>query len=113
MGQKERVYRDVAGWVHQLSTLQFDKIGSLYCRWNASRSPILGDFYLGPVSDFQFAHDYRQEYDISRGPYDSIRDYLQGIVELYPAETLDPRQHKRSHFWDLFKDFRIPGNNAL
>jgi hypothetical protein len=31
MGQKERVYRDVAGWVHQLSTLQFDKIGSLYC----------------------------------------------------------------------------------
>jgi hypothetical protein len=44
MLQKERVYRDVAGWVHQLSTLQFDKIGSLYCRWNAFRSPILGDF---------------------------------------------------------------------
>jgi hypothetical protein len=46
IGQKERVYRDVAGWVHQLSTLQFDKIGSLYCRWKANRSPILGDFYL-------------------------------------------------------------------
>lgn len=30
--QKERVYRDIADWVHQLSTLQFDKIGSLYCR---------------------------------------------------------------------------------
>jgi hypothetical protein len=43
---------DVAGWVHQLSNLQFDKIGSLYCRWNASRSPIIGDFYLGPASDF-------------------------------------------------------------
>jgi hypothetical protein len=109
MLQKERVYRDVAGWVHQLSTLQFDKIGSLYCRWNAFRSPILGDFYLGPASDVQFAHDYRQEYDIFRGPYDSIRDYLQGVVELYQAETLDPRQHKRSHFWDLFTDFESQG----
>ena len=109
MLQKERVYRDVAGWVHQLSTLQFDKIGSLYCRWNTCRSPILGDFYLGPASDFQFAHDYRQEYDIPRGPYNSVRDYLQGIVDLYQVETLDPRQHKRSQFWDLFNDFESEG----
>jgi hypothetical protein len=107
--QKERVYRDVADRVHQLSTLQFDKIGSLYCRWNAFRNPILGDFYLGPASDFQFAHDYRQEDDIPRGPFDSVRDYLQGIVEIYQAETLDPRQHKRSYFWDLFNDFESQG----
>jgi hypothetical protein len=109
MRQKERVYRDVAGWVHQLSTLQFDKIGSLYCRWNPFRNPILGDFYLGPASDFQFAYDYRQEYDIPRGPYDSVRDYLRGIVEIYQAETSDPRQHKRCHFWDLFNDFESQG----
>ncbi|KUJ14134.1 uncharacterized protein LY89DRAFT_751839, partial [Mollisia scopiformis] len=109
MGQKQRVYRNVARWVHQLSTLRFDKIGSLYCRWNPLRNPILSDFYLGPSSDFQFAYDYRQEYNIPRGPYDSVRDYLRGFVEIYQAETLDPRQHKRSQFWDLFNDFESQG----
>jgi hypothetical protein len=109
IGAKTRLLHDVASWVHQLSTLRFDKIGSLYCRWNPTRNPIMEDFYLGPLSDFQFAYDYRQEYDIPRGPFDSIRDYLRAVTEIYQAETLDPRQHQRSQFWDLFHELESQG----
>jgi hypothetical protein len=34
---------------------------------------------------------------------------LRAVTEIYQAETLDPRQHQRSQFWDLFHELESQG----
>jgi Phosphotransferase enzyme family len=107
MESKLRLHRTVADWIHQLSALRFDKIGSVYR--NRSQPTNQSTVLLGPLSDIEFALDYRQDYHIPLGPYDSLRDYLKAFTEIYEAETLDPRQQQRSRFWDLFRDLKNQG----
>lgn len=105
---KLKLHRTVADWLHQLSMLRFDKIGSIYKNPNQLPGEKFSVF-LGPLSDVDFALDYRLEYHIPLGPYDSLRDYLRAFTDLYEAEGLDPRQKQRSRFWDLFRELKKQG----
>lgn len=59
---KSRLHRTVADWVHQLSMLRFNMIGSVYTNQNQPTGGF--SVFLGPLSDVYFALDYRLEYHI-------------------------------------------------
>jgi hypothetical protein len=65
---KECLNMTVAGWVDQLSRLQFDSIGSLYCEWNPTADNYL-EFKLGPVAADYFLGPWRMERQAFQGPF--------------------------------------------
>ncbi|KAI9707006.1 MAG: hypothetical protein M1820_004594 [Bogoriella megaspora] len=92
MGQsiEESLNRTIAEWVHQLSQLHFDRIGSLYREWDP-RKPDHLSFKLGPVTSDHFLGPWRTEKEIFRGPFQNEAQYYRSIVELNLADILDSR----------------------
>ncbi|KAF9630376.1 putative aminoglycoside phosphotransferase protein [Lasiodiplodia theobromae] len=97
MEQKMKLARTVADWMHQLSTLRFDKIGSIY-RGRTKPATSKTDFKVGPIVDQTFMRDWRLEYKLHRGPYTSIEQYLRALIDVNLAEVIDPRQKQRFEF---------------
>lgn len=97
MEQKTKLAETLADWMHQLSTLRFDKIGSVYRRRKMPATS-KDDFKVGPIVDMTFMADWRLEYRIHRGPYNSIEQYFGALVDVSLADVIDPRQKARSEF---------------
>lgn len=97
MEQKTKLAHTLADWMHQLSTLRFDKIGSIYRR-RQHPATIKDDFKVGPIIDQTFMADWRLEYKLYCGTYTSIEHFLRAIVDANLADATDPRQKQRSEF---------------
>ena len=88
---KQELTRTVANWMDQLSRLEFDKIGSLYCRQIAGQM----EFYLGPTLHSRLYEGYRLLYDTPRGPFDSLRAFYDAVLDLTKKHVNDPRHSAR------------------
>lgn len=91
MATKLQIARTVAEWVHQLSKLTFDKIGSLYIDWDTPNPT----FKLGRVVDVDFFRGRRLAYKVFRGPFRDIEQYYHSVIELQLQEIHDPVQRTR------------------
>ena len=89
---KQELTKTVANWVDQISRLKFDTIGSLYCRQRADQM----EFYMGPCLHARLFEGDRLLYDIPRGPFESIRSFLDAVLESTERHVNDPR-HKARH----------------
>ncbi|KAJ9665285.1 hypothetical protein H2201_004577 [Coniosporium apollinis] len=96
---REQLHKTAADWVDQLSKLRFDKIGSLYCRWDQP-SYDLTAFILGPVVHAEFYPDFRLQYGVFRGPFRSLADFYRSIIRVYELEAQDQRQKDRALYWE-------------
>lgn len=97
MEQKKKLAETLADWMHQLSTLRFDKIGSVYRR-REHPAHSKADFKTGPIVDQTFMADWRLEYKLHRGPYTSIEQYFRSLIDVNFLDAIDPRQKKRSEY---------------
>lgn len=97
MEQKTKLAETLADWMHQLSTLRFNKIGSIYRR-RLKPATSKDDFKVGPIVEMTFMADWRLEYRLYRGPYTSIEQYFGALVDVNLADVTDPRQKARSEF---------------
>ncbi|CAG8950698.1 hypothetical protein HYFRA_00002908 [Hymenoscyphus fraxineus] len=75
----------VAGWLHQLESLKFDKIGSIFCDWEK------GTFDVGRVVDPFFMYAGRVGEDFHRGPYKDLREFLMAKLDLTLKMCRDPK----------------------
>jgi len=94
----KRLHLTVADWVDQLARLTFDQIGSLYCRWDQP-SPDYSDFHLGPVSYSAFFPDFRPQYKVFRGPFETLAEFYRAIIRVNLLEVLDEHQKNRTLYW--------------
>ncbi|KAK0609873.1 Altered inheritance of mitochondria protein 9 [Lasiodiplodia hormozganensis] len=97
MEQKTKLAHTLADWMHQLSTLRFGKIGSVYRR-RLKPATSKNDFKVGPIVDMAFMADWRLSYKLHRGPYTSIEQFLRAIIDVNHADVLEGRQKMRSDF---------------
>ncbi|KAF4546233.1 Aminoglycoside phosphotransferase [Lasiodiplodia theobromae] len=104
MEQKIKIAETLADWMHQLSLLRFDKIGSIYRR-RLKPATSKDDFKVGPIIEQTFMADWRLEYNLHRGPYTSIEQYFGALVDVNLADVIDPRQRARSEFCAALKEF--------
>ncbi|KAL1630327.1 hypothetical protein SLS56_004999 [Neofusicoccum ribis] len=97
MEQKTHLADTLADWMHQLATLRFDKIGSVY---RHRKQPASGkeDFKVGPIIDQTYMADWRLEYKVHRGPFASTEQFFRSLVDVNLYDVIDPRQKKRSEF---------------
>lgn len=103
---KENLCRTIAEWVHQLSELRFDRIGSLYQEWDPD-SPNYLTFQLGPATTDHFLGPWRTEKRVSRGPFENEAQLFRSIAELNLADILDPRQLELAkRAWKKEEDFK-------
>jgi hypothetical protein len=98
--RKVAVVRQVADWSHQLYSLKFDAIGSLYRQWNPDEPEFL-EFKVGPSVSWSFWGPWRHEYKVPRGPFSSLAEYYNALVMTTLAEVQDPRQR------DLAREYYI------
>ncbi|KAI9873666.1 MAG: Phosphotransferase enzyme [Pleopsidium flavum] len=91
MATKLQIARTVAEWVHQLSKLTFDRIGSLYIDWDTPKPT----FKLGRVVDADFFRGRRLAYKVFRGPFRDIEQYYRSVIELQLQEIHDPTERTR------------------
>lgn len=88
MSTKLHIAKTVAEWVHQLSKLTFDKIGSLYIDWD-SQEPT---FKLGRTVDIELFRGRRLAYKVFRGPFRDVEQYYRSVIESQLQEIHDPAQ---------------------
>lgn len=100
---REQLHKTAADWVDQLSKLKFDKIGSLYCRWDQP-SYDLTAFILGPVVHAEFYPDFRLQYGVFRGPFRSLADFYRSVIRVHELEAQDQRQKDRALYWETHSD---------
>lgn len=95
---KVELHKTVADWVHQLSQLSFDKMGSIYRRWDL---PITDKdaFVVGPMNDWEFTADIRLDLDFYRGPFTSKEHYFNSLIGMRIAEAADPRLKERADYF--------------
>ncbi|KAI9692851.1 MAG: hypothetical protein M1822_004845 [Bathelium mastoideum] len=107
---KESLNGTIAEWVHQLSQLQFDRIGSLYREWDPRKPDYLA-FKLGPVTSDHFLGPWRTEKEIFRGPFQNEAQLYRSIVELALADILDSRHLDLAHrAWAEEQGFGLVSN---
>ncbi|KAH7042090.1 hypothetical protein B0J12DRAFT_674684 [Macrophomina phaseolina] len=104
--QKKKVAQTLADWMHQLSMLRFDEIGSVYRRWDEPDRGKAG-FKVGPIIDQAFMADWRIEYKIHRGPYSSYQTFFRSLVDASLFEAVDLRQRKRSEYCAALEELSI------
>ncbi|KKY27805.1 putative aminoglycoside phosphotransferase [Diplodia seriata] len=95
--QKTKLAHTLADWMHQLSMLRFNKIGSIYRR-REKPATSKSDFKVGPIVEQPFMADWRLEYKVHRGPYTSVEQYFRALVDVNHFDALDPRQRLRSEY---------------
>ena len=76
----------VAQWVDEMSRLQTNQIGSVYLWWTHSEL----EFYIGPSVHSRFSENRRRSYSINRGPFSSIWDYYDAVLDIQRQELEDP-----------------------
>ncbi|KAI0002625.1 phosphotransferase enzyme family-domain-containing protein [Xylariaceae sp. FL0662B] len=92
--QKIDIGRQLASWVHQLSRLRFDSIGSIFPPSPHSTSA----YHLGSPIMEQFMVDWRPEYKTPTRdpgnwrPHPSAWSFARAFVDTVSAETNDERQ---------------------
>jgi hypothetical protein len=94
-GAKERLNATIADWVHELSMLQYDVIGSLYRQWDPTKDNYL-DFHLGPVTTDYFLGPWRTEKPVFKGPFRNEAELYRAVVILNLQDILDPKQVSRA-----------------
>ena len=77
---------NVAQWVDEMSRLQCDKIGGLYLQWTNSDM----EFFIGPSISHHFTENRRLTYNVNRGPFESIWDYYDALIDVQKQEFEDP-----------------------
>lgn len=103
---KEKLAKQVAEYVDELSRLSFDKVGGLYIDWD-SMEP---DFQIGPMVDLPFLKNRRLSYDIHRGPFNSLEEYYASVIEFQLADVKDPAHKQLLKTRDPGKRSRACGN---
>ena len=84
---KKELAKTAANWVNQISKHKFDKIGSLYFRQTASQM----QFYMGPTLQSRLYEGDRLLYDVPRGPFNSLCDYFDAVIESTERHMNDPK----------------------
>lgn len=88
MNTKLQIARSVAEWVHELSKLVFEKIGSLYIDWdNPERC-----FKLGRLVHGEFICGERLGYRVYRGPFRDTEQFYRSVIDIQLQNVLDPIQ---------------------
>ncbi|MCJ1258295.1 hypothetical protein MMC24_006127 [Lignoscripta atroalba] len=85
-----RLVRQVAGWMDELSRIQTDKIGGLYLRWTDTDM----EFYIGRIVHMLFYQSRRLLYSINRGPFVTLEDFYDAILDVQQQELNDSYNHK-------------------
>lgn len=94
---KQELTRTVASWVDQFSRLEFNKIGSLYCRQRAGQM----EFYMGYTLHSRLYEGDKLLYDVPRGPFESLRTYLDAVLESTERHFNDPKHSARHELEDV------------
>ncbi|MCJ1397082.1 hypothetical protein MMC11_000274 [Xylographa trunciseda] len=81
-----QIAKQVAAWQDELSKITYDKIGGLYVRW----MPKTIEFFIGPPPDSSFSMNRRLLYDFNSGPYSSLAEFYDALLQLNLLETHDP-----------------------
>lgn len=100
---KERFNGTIADWIHELSMLHFDVIGSLYRQWDPIKNDYL-DFRLGPVTTDCFLRPWRTERPVFEGPFRNEAELYRAIVILNLQDILDPKQMRHARRAWVSKD---------
>lgn len=88
---KQKLSRTVANWMDQLSRLQFNQIGSLYCRPRDCQM----EFYMGPTLHSRLYEGDRLLHDVDRGPFESLHALLDAVLDSTQRHINDPRHSAR------------------
>jgi len=91
MNAKLHIARSVAEWVHELSMLVFDKIGSLYIDWDSPEPR----FKLGRLVHGEFICGDRLGYRVYRGPFRDTEQFYRSVIDIQLQDILDPIQRTR------------------
>lgn len=91
MPTKLHIARQVAEWVHQLSKLTFDKIGSLYIDWEVPEPT----FKLGRLVHGGFFTGERLGYMVYRGPFRDTDQFYRSVIDIQLQDILNPIQRTR------------------
>ncbi|MCJ1395885.1 hypothetical protein MMC18_008771 [Xylographa bjoerkii] len=81
-----QITRQVAAWQDELSRITCDRIGGLYIRW----MPETIEFFIGSAPDGRFSMNRRLLYDVSLGPYSTLVESYDALLQLYLQEADDP-----------------------
>ncbi len=88
---KQRLVRDIAGWMTELSRFKFNKIGSIFMRYRQRHI----DFYVGPmIHELLFEGD-RLLHEVDRGLFRSVQALYNVILDLTERHVNDPRRRVR------------------
>lgn len=91
MNTKLHIARGVAEWVHELSKIVFDKIGSLYIDWGAQERC----FKLGPLVYGDFFSGERLAYRAYRGPFKDTEQFYRSLIDIQLQDILNPVHRTR------------------
>jgi hypothetical protein len=91
--QQKKVLKTMITYTKELSSLSFDKIGSLYCNWDAQKP----ESYIGPAVDMEFLKASRYLYHTERGSFSNLMAYFTAFLHLKLQEVSDRHQQQRAH----------------
>ncbi|KAL9121910.1 MAG: hypothetical protein Q9187_001527 [Circinaria calcarea] len=81
-----RITNQVADWADELSRVKSDTIGGIYLRWTNSEM----EFFIGPSVEHRFSQDRRLTYSVNRGPFKTVFEYYDALLDVQQQELDDP-----------------------
>lgn len=83
---KQSVIRKLASWMAELSRFEFSEIGSIFMRYRQSQM----EFYIGPAIHERLFEGDRLLHQIDRGPFQSIQDLYNAVLDLKERQFNNP-----------------------
>ena len=81
-----KITRQLATWQDQLSRIVSNQIGGAYLLWTAETMEV----FIGPCVNSTFTGDRAILYNVPHGPFNSLIDYYDAILQINQHELMDP-----------------------
>lgn len=80
---RTRISNLVATWTSQLASIQSDKIGGVFMRYNEDDT----EFFVGRAQRYELIQDVRRNFDIPRGPFTNIESFYGAVLDAVDKEV--------------------------